>query len=188
MENQQYNENITPDLERIKTLIGKVLELANKGIDGEKQAAKKKLEKLLSKYGLTLADIDSEDNKLKRTFRIKNRDDYKTILTQVICDVAPSVKIQENTRKLEIYSKLNAEQYIEVKEKFDYFWNLWCKEKEQFTIAFIIKNSLGIKRGKSKSNIDEEMVDGVKDKMSGVTQGEYVSKNKKLIANKKLIN
>ncbi len=179
MENHS-TENITPDLERIKLLIAKVLELAKKGIDGEKKAAQEKLEKLLKKYNLTLADIDSEDNKLKRTFRIKNRDDYKTILTQVICDVAPNVKIQENTKKLEIYSKLNAEQYIEVKEKFDYFWNLWCKEKEEFTIAFIIKNSLGI-GGKSKSNIDNEMVNGVKGKMSSVTKGDYVSKNKKLI-------
>lgn len=184
MINEQEN-NITPDLDRIKTLISKVFELSKKGVGGEKIAAQKKLEKLLKKYGLTLSDINGdEDDKQQRVFRIKNREDYLTLLTQVIWDVVPDVRIQQNTRKLEIYSKLNTEQYIEVNEKFNYFWNLWSKEKEQFLMAFIITNRLGLvsknRHGEAKK-MDKETVDGIKEKMFSVKKGKYISKNTKQI-------
>lgn len=182
---QDSNENITPDLERIKILIGKVAELANRGVGGEKESAKKKLEKLLKKYGLTLADIDgSENDKQQRAIRIKNREDYLTVLTQVIWDVVPDIRIQQNMKKLEIYVKLTTEQYIEVKEKFDYFWNLWVKEKEQFLMAFVIKNRLGLvsnKRSDEAKPMDDETKNGIRDKMLTVAKGKYVSKNTKRI-------
>jgi len=186
MEQQKdNNENITPDLERIKVLVSKVLELAKKGVDGEKKAAKIKLEKLLKKYGLTLSDIDGDENdKQQRTFRIKNREDYLTVLTQVIWDVVPDIGIQQNTKRLEIYSKLTTEQYIEVNEKFNYFWNFWVKEKEQFLMAFVIKNRLGLvsknRHGEAKP-MDSEMKEGIRDKMLTVAKGKYISKNTKQI-------
>jgi hypothetical protein len=187
-QNNNNNENITPDLEKIKILIGKVAELANRGIGGEKDAAKKKLEKLLKKYGLKLSDIDVDgDDKQQRTIRIKNREDYLTILTQVIWDVVVDIRIQQNTKKLEIYVKLTTEQYIEVKEKFDYFWNLWCKEKEQFLMAFVIKNRLGLvsnKRSDEAKQMDDETRNGIRDKMLTVARGKYLSKNTKLISEK----
>ncbi len=179
------NENITPDLEKIKTLISKVAELANRGVGGERESAKKKLEKLLKKYGLTLADINGDENdKQQREFRIKNREDYVTVLTQVIWDVVPDIRIQQNTKRLEVYVKLTTEQYIEVKEKFDYFWNLWVKEKEQFLMAFIIKNRLGLvsknRHGEAKP-MDDETKNGIRDKMLSVSKGKYISKNTKQI-------
>lgn len=172
------------DLERIKELLQKVNELATRGVGGEKEAAQRKLEKLLNKYGLTLNSLNNEKSK-ERTFKIKNREDYVTILSHVIWDIHPDAKINQNTRKLEVYSKLTTEQYIEVTEKFDYFWKLWCKEKEEFMMAFIINNRLGIRAGKVKAEgkvtLDSNLINSLRDKIISSSKGEYVSKNKKLI-------
>jgi len=177
------HEHITPDLDRIKLLVTKVNELVKRGVDGEKQAAQKKLEKLLKKYGIDINDINNDD-KHKRIFRIKNREDYLSILVQVIWDIVPRLDVVQNTKRLEIYCNLTNEQYIEVKEKFESYWNLWFKEKEQFMLAFIIKNNLGVGKGNSSKDakpMSKEMTDGIRDKMDGVASGNYVSKNKKLI-------
>lgn len=181
--NNEYENIETPDLDKIKSLITKVSELAKRGVDGEKESAKKKLEKLLNKYGININDINNDD-KQKRIFRIKNREDYLAVLGHVIWDIVPNLDISENTRRLEVYCNLTNEQYIEVAEKFDCYWKLWCKEKEQFMLAFIIKNNLGVGKGntgKDAKRMTKEMEDGIRDKIDGVALGNYVSRNTKLI-------
>lgn len=172
---------ITPDLDKLKTLLVKVKELAERGDSGERDVAKTKLEKLLKKYGLKLKDVELQ-NKNKRIFRIVNKEDCVNIISQTIWDVAPKVDIKQSTRKLEVYCSLTSEEYIEVCEKFNYYWNLWCKEKKQFLTAFIIKNKLGTEGQSSKGEkLDEETIAGIRKKMNGVAKGNYVNKKSKLI-------
>jgi len=179
-DNEEYNSEITPDLDRLKNLISKVKELADRGVDGERDSAQKTLEKLLKKYGIKLKDIEQQ-NKTKRTFRIVNKDDCITILSQIIWDVVPDAKIKQHVRALEIYCSLNNEQYIEVCEKYEYYWKLWCEEKKHTLIAFVVKNNLGVNHNEGSKTLDEKTIKGAKDKMATVTKGNYINKKTKLI-------
>ena len=177
-DNNAESELITPDLDKVKSLISKVRELAERGVEGERNSAQDKLELLLKKYGLKLKDIEKE-NRLKRTFRISNKDDCITIITQTIWDVAPKTEIKQHNRKLEIYCNLTAEQYLEVCEKFEYYWKLYQQEKKEFTVAFVIKNKLGTDGHSGDTEINEETKQGIKKKMDGITKGQFVNKNTK---------
>lgn len=174
-------EEINPDLEKIKSLIVKVKELANRGIAGEKDSANRKLVLLLEKYNFKLKDIQSESN-LKRIFRVVNKDDCVSILSQTIWDVVPDAKIEQHPRKLEVYCNLNAEQYIEVCEMSDYYWKLWCEEKKQSLTAFILVNKLGINGVSCGYEMNEARVNGIKKKMGGVVKGEYINKKLKKLS------
>jgi len=82
---------------------------------------------------------------------------------------------------LEIYCSLTNEQYIEVCEKYQYYWKLWCEEKQHTLIAFVVKNNLGVNQNAGTNNLDEKTIKGAKDKMATVTKGNYVNKKAKLI-------
>ena len=163
---------------KLRKLILKVKELSERGIDGERESAQKKLNQLLDKYGFEFKDIELKDE-FKRTFRIKNREDYKQILAHVIWKVSPKIKVQENTRKLEVYCQLTNEEYIEACEMIEYYWKLWCRDKNEFLIAYIVKNGLAVSDVKQK--LDNETTIGVRKKMDSVTRGNYVNKNSKLL-------
>jgi len=179
-DSDECDSEITPDLDRLKNLIGKVKGLADRGVDGERDSAQKTLEKLLNKYGIKLKDIEQQ-NKTKRTFRIVNKDDCITVLSQIIWDVVPDAKIKQHVRALEIYCSLNNEQYIEVCEKYEYYWKLWCEEKKHTLIAFVVKNNLGVNHNEGSKTLDEKTIKGAKDKMATVTKGNYINKKTKLI-------
>ncbi len=168
----------SPEFDKLKNLLLKIKELSERGVNGEKESAEKKLHELLNKYDLELTDIEIKD-KFKRTFRIKNREDYITVLSHVIWSVSPKVNIKENTRKLEVYCSLTNEHYIEVCERFDYYWSLWCSDKTQMLMAYIVKNGLTVSDVKTKHN--DELIKGVRNKMDSVTKGEYVNKKQKLL-------
>jgi hypothetical protein len=179
-DNNESDSEITPDLDRLKNLIGKVKGLADRGVDGERDSAQNTLEKLLNKYGIKLKDIEQQ-NKTKRTFRIVNKDDCITVLSQIIWDVVPDAKIKQHIRALEIYCSLTNEQYIEVSEKYQYYWKLWCEEKQHTLIAFVVKNNLGVNHNEGSKKLDEKTIKGAKDKMATVTKGNYINKKTKLI-------
>ena len=177
----ETDSEITPDLDKVKNLIKKVKALADKGIDGERESAQQTLEKLLKKYGIKSKDIE-QNNKTKRTFRIVNKDDCITILSQIIWDVVPDAKIKQHVRALEIYCSLTNEQFIEISEKYQYYWKLWCEEKQHTIIAFVVKNNLGVNQNEGNKILDEKTLKGAKDKMATVTKGNYINKKTKLIA------
>lgn len=178
-DNDECNSEITPDLDRLKNLISKVKELADRGVDGEQNAAKEKLQELLEKYGIKLKDIEQQ-NRSKRTFRIVNKDDCVTILSQVIWDVVPKTKISQHVRALEVYCLLTDEQYIEVCEKYNYYWKLWCEEKKYTLIAFVAKNHIGVSDNDGV-HLDEKTINAIRSKVGLVTKGDYINKNNKLI-------
>lgn len=86
--NNQHN----PDLEKIKELLKKVQALAERGIEGEKEAAKGKLKILLAKYNVSLSEI-IKNRKTKREFSLKNTGECATILLHCILDTEPKAKV-----------------------------------------------------------------------------------------------
>lgn len=53
------NNQHTPDMDKIKSLLNKVNALAERGIDGEKDDARKNLKVLFEKYGIVLNEIEA---------------------------------------------------------------------------------------------------------------------------------
>lgn len=174
------NSQHTPDLDKIKELVNKVEALALRGVGGEKEAAKEKLKILLKKYGLALKELQSQ-RKTKRMFSLKNTGDCAVILDHIICDVDPKAKvwISPSIRKLTVW--LNPEQFIEVSEKFRYFWKLYVKQKELFLHAFLVKNNLGIDPNVNCSDtMTEEEIDELRKMISAVEKGNFMPENRLL--------
>lgn len=123
---------------RAKILIKakKLLELAKRGIDGEKEAAQKKLDEHLLKHGIDISEIDDAIN--IRYFSAGTKDKYM-ILTNVILSVNPYSK--PTYEKGIVKCELDKEDYEEIKNKYKFFFNLWTVERSLLVTAFFTKNN-----------------------------------------------
>lgn len=154
--NNQHN----PDLEKIKELLKKVQVLAERGIAGEKEAAKGKLKILLAKYNVSLSEI-IKNRKTKREFSLKNTGECATILLHCILDTEPKAKVWITPSLRKATTWLNPQQFITVTEKFKYYWQLYETQKKNFLHAFLIKNNLGLEPNSdcSKTMTEKEYED-----------------------------
>lgn len=69
----------------IEERLRKIKALADRGTDGERTAARRLLEELLVKYGLTAADLEGV-NKPKHRFTWRTRSEYQ-LLCHILCTV-----------------------------------------------------------------------------------------------------
>ena len=141
----------TNDSKKIKSLIKKVKELADRGDDNERDVAKMKLAELMNKYNLK----KFEPKIKKRSFKLVNYEDCKDIMVHCIIDTNSKSEIEGSLQKKELYVKLTDEEYVDVCEKFNHYYPEYYKQKQLLLKAFIIKNNIGI----SESNRDEDFRD-----------------------------
>lgn len=144
-------DNLNPDLQKVKLLALKLKEMAERGTEHERVVAEKKLSSLLNKYRLTIKDIIENEVK-KRTFNFKHEDET-LILAHVIWSVVPKINIQRTGRQKKAFCNLSTEQYIEVKEKLKFYLKDYNNQKNDFTIAYILKNNLEIPNTESEVEI-----------------------------------
>jgi hypothetical protein len=162
------------DSKKIKELIKKVKALAERGEKGERDVAKSKLTELMDKYKITKFE---ESKRKKRTFRLADFNDCKTIMVHCILDTQPKADIEGSLQKKELYCLLTDEEYIDICEKFNHYFPEFHRQREAFTKAFIIKNDLGIIDGESSD--DDDSVNDISGIIGGIKQTSY--KNKKLL-------
>lgn len=143
---------INNDSGKIKALMVKIKALADNGIDGEKETAKIKLNELLQKYNIKKFE---EKSKKKRVFKLADFNDCLTIMTHCIIDTDENAKIEGIKAKKEIYCKLTDSEYIDVCEKFNFYFPIFDNQRKNFVKAFIIKNNLGITE---KEHTDTEKI------------------------------
>lgn len=168
---------LNPDLDKVKQLALKIKGMADRGTEHERIVAEKKLTSLLKKYNLTLKDIN--DNKTKiRIFTFAN-DDEKMIVAHVIWSVIPNADIQRKAKEKKASCEINAEQYIEVKEKLKFYLSHFNTEKYNFTIAYILKNNLQVKGSVNPSSNTNLNCDSVASLIGGISSVDYVPKKKK---------
>lgn len=134
--------------DKINSRLKKVYELALRGADGEKEAAKEILDSLLKKYALTFDDLSDEIIR-KYTFEFHGQA-QKTLLRQIIYKVTNSKEScydlcwDRSGRKCR--TKIGADcteaQKAEIEFLFDFYSRLYEKEVDIFLIAFIQKHRL----------------------------------------------
>ena len=164
------------DSTKIRSLIKKVKALAEHGELGEKESAKVKLNQLLDKYQIKIFE---EAKKKKRSFKLADFGDCKTIMVHCIFDTDSIAKIEGSKQKKELYCKLTDEEYIDVCEKFNHYYPDFYRQREAFIKAFILKNDLGIVDGDGDDDIEQEMVSNINNLMNSV-QANRLLKHKEL--------
>lgn len=162
----------TPDLDKIKQTLIKVKELAERGEDGEKQVAQNKLKTLLDKYGIDISEIEFE-KPIERNIKHHKDSDSRTILVQVIASVRKTGIFITKNKHL-AHAELTYDEYIEVLEKYKYFWGLYKKQKHIFQQAFITRNGLYSKRESVCENpVEHEDSDEIVKMMMSLKKGEF---------------
>lgn len=100
----------------VRNRLMKLLALARQGVGGERENAQSALNKLLTKHGLSLEDLDDEGVRPKRYF-FRYRDDHeRALLVQCVAVAVPNwdrVSLRRNRRK-EFGVDLTPGQYLEV--------------------------------------------------------------------------
>ncbi len=173
-------KDVTPDLDKIRELALKIKELATRGEENERDVAHNKLEALLKKYGLSFQEI-IETESFKRIFQVENTTDCVDILSQCIWDVNPDAPVSQIVTKKQVLVSLTSSQFIEVTEKFKYFWTLYVKQrdkyikqaKDNFLVGFIVKNKLGIENDSNKEEMSQDQIDKVVDVAGDIEKGDF---------------
>lgn len=134
-----------PNTERIKGKLRKLLELARQGVGGEKDNAQSVLDKLLTKHGLTLDDLDP-DIATVEPFEFSFKDELeRDLLHQIMHHVLQSSKLSvrvERGNSKRVCIKITRAEKLEIDLAFDIYRKAFRKEQERLFIAFINKNNL----------------------------------------------
>ena len=108
--------------QEVKDKIAKVYELVNKGVQGEKEAAKKALDRLMKKYNLTEIDIKTIHLK-EYGFKYSNKMELK-LLIQLHKYFLPEKKVsafRDTWGKKELVLKLEYIDFITMEMAYEYF-------------------------------------------------------------------
>jgi hypothetical protein len=172
-------ESPTPDMDRIREVLKKLAVLAERGEENERQTALEMLKRLLQKYNITLPDLINLDEK-EREFNYTSRDNL-TILAQCIWSVNTNAPVSFDSGKNKVYVKLKSSDYIEVVEKFIYFYPLFKKEKMKLMLAFICKHGLTTSptdNSKGENNMSKEEMAQVIQMMQGMNKSTFSTTRK----------
>ena len=131
----------------VKNKLRKILALAESGIDGEREAAKNKLQALLLEHGLTLEELADDEDESMWVFRnICNKTEQR-LWAQVVFKVKDVQQIKFYTEGRSSRSTSCTEaQANEIGDMYKWHKRNFKKElrkmKEEFLEAYIIKHKL----------------------------------------------
>lgn len=137
-------------IEQNKTkLLAKIRALAEQGVGGEKVEAEKLLAKLLKKYNLSEADLGSDEyQELKLIFK---NEDEKSLIHQIcykvlgskdeVCNRVFQYRYGKGSRST-IIIECTPSQATQIAIYYDFYRELWIKEKQKMLNAFFQKHEL----------------------------------------------
>ncbi len=160
-------------IERMK----KILALARRGVGGEKTTAEAMLQRLMSKYNLTLADLeDQAAERVRRWFKCRNKRE-RALLTQITAFVLQS-------REFDFWSAKNAPgeravsltplEFAEVDVRYESCKRALKQELQKAEarvyLAFIQANNLGLapSDGAEPASMDPDELAAILGLMSGM--------------------
>lgn len=130
--------------ESIIGMLRKVAALAERGEGGEAVAARRRLDHLLEKYGLSLDQIAEP---VKRRYAITYSSKMeRRLLMQVVCFVLVDIRgVKYGEKKRAYVFELTPEQYVDICELYGHYKRELNDEIERLFKAFIIRHRLTAK-------------------------------------------
>lgn len=122
----------------------KLLALARRGEGGERDNAQRFLESMLKKHGMTLVDLDEDDQEAEwKCFPIKTSQDRR-LLVQVTCMVlkSNSVDMRQQRGKRNVWIKVTKAQLLEIELHYRAFSQDLKKILELAWVAFVNRNDI----------------------------------------------
>lgn len=150
------------DFESIKSKVLKLQALAERGENGEALNAKRLLDQLLAKYGVTLEDIvGAQDAKDRYTFNVKENGYGLTLFFQCYFKVTGDKRMSYGKYRRYIAVDLTKLQYVELKYLYDWHYKQLSKEikrmQKEFTEAYIQKHKIFNTREDDSDSEDKEL-------------------------------
>lgn len=135
------------DFESIKSKVLKLQALAERGENGEARNAKRLLDQLLEKYGVTLEDIVGAQDEVDRyVFNVKENGYGLTLFIQCYFKVTENKRMSYGQNRRYITVELTKLQYVELKSLYDWHYKQISKEikqmQKEFTEAYIQKHKI----------------------------------------------
>jgi len=119
-------------------LIRKVKNLADRGVNGEKENATILLEKLMKKYGVSFDQIEVPERKLAK-FYLRGQ---KKLFFQTVWSIVEGWSGTYYPDKTAVWLDVTAAEKIQIEYKFDLMLKALKKEQALLLRAFIKKNEL----------------------------------------------
>lgn len=128
-------------------LAKKLNELSKRGESGERDNAKAKLEAFMRLNGITDEMLESDEKK-ERLFYVSDAE--RQFFMQVLSSVCGKIDVygvrgEENKKTKTIMATMTDAEYIEVYEKFKFYWHKYNEDLKVFYSAFIQRNELYVK-------------------------------------------
>ncbi len=173
--------------ETIKDKLRKIAKLAELGVAGEKENAKRLLERLMAKYGLTIADLSDEvaTKICKFTYRSKHE---RQILIQCYAKASGVTGVRCREIKRALYFELTWPQRLELVSLYSHFRKLFKKETEIFMQAFVAKHDLyGHSEGEqAECPLSHDEIMQIAHMAAGMKESEYTSTRRQLKSAEKI--
>ncbi len=127
-------------METIIEKLKKIEALATSGIDGERDNAKRLLDALCAKHGVTPEQlINDEKNWVKFTVRSKIE---PRLISQVLAYVCRTLKVENYQKGRSFYFKITKAQALDAHEALLHYRDIWEKNVSDYFTAFIHAHKL----------------------------------------------
>ncbi|MFA5378381.1 MAG: hypothetical protein WC455_21685 [Dehalococcoidia bacterium] len=133
----------TPSCEHVDPRLKKLKALAERGVGGEKENAKRLLENLCNKYQISPDQIESFDEKKMRWFRHQRGRRFKHLLCQCMYKtLGEGAKKYTHGKASEIGVECTAAQGMEIELDYAFYSDALEVEIERLVEMFIQKNDI----------------------------------------------
>lgn len=123
-----------------KDLLKKLSVLAERGVGGEKESARKKLNELMEKYGIDDAELSDEEKRL-HTFKYRTAFERR-LLIQIAAKINHEIMIYRTHQdKCLLMDCTNAED-VQLRIEFEFYRQLWKEEQDFLFTCFVQKHEL----------------------------------------------
>ena len=139
--------NTAPAPESVLALMRKVKALADAGHEGERIAARARLDSLLAKHGITEEQL-AETQRNLYGFRFKTEQEKLLIIclvAHVACDGHFPTLRRGDEHKNKVWFMLTHAEHVDVVTRRDFYLRHWKEEMRIFFRAFIYAQHLGTK-------------------------------------------
>lgn len=175
--------------DRTKRRLLKIAALAERGVGGEKTNAESLLKKSLKRHGLTMADIEKEQQEKIIKAYYPNTVAERKLLDHIVAQVANTFGVDmythKNKRKYRGF-KLTAIEHIEAEAMFSYYKKLLKSETEIFLEAFVNKHHIFPESSEEKENEDCDFrkLEKITNLMRAMEPGKFVPANRQIESRK----